>query len=283
MQEQLSGDALFAQILMHRQVDPRLQLVIEGSDELAALTGHLDESNVLLLMGGGKPALLRAGRLLESHSVDFALVAVDKDLDDLTGRSSGYPATVVATDGYDLATDILVARGDLLRRAAVSHGGRACVTAIEERRGLDLLSAVVDVVSRVVVIRLVNEEHSLGMNLRDFPFADVLDKDLGLIPIVEVLARVDRRTGTTIDIERTEGLIRTCASRVAADLGYCGGHDVFGATAAILRLSGRRGIGAAQIAASIYTAVGCELIKALSLYRAVEAWAARHHVTAFSC
>lgn len=283
MQDVISGDALYTQVLMQRQVDSRLQLLVEGRDELSVLTGHVDEGHIFLLMGGGKPALIRVAELLHQFGLSFALVVVDRDLDDLTGLSLDYPPTLVATTGYDLATDVLTADEGLLRRAAIAHAGRECVSTIESATGQGFQSVVAGLAMGIAALRLVNDEHAIGMRLRNFPFFDVIDDGYNLFPIEKVLARVDARSKVEIDIQRITGLVPQAHSKIGGQFIYCGGHDLFEAAAAILRRAGQRGVGSSQIAASIYTAVACDLLRSLNTYSSIDDWARARSVIAFTC
>ncbi|MFZ2226866.1 MAG: hypothetical protein WA090_00265 [Candidatus Nanopelagicaceae bacterium] len=283
MQVALSGDALFSQVLMQRQVDKRLFLLVEGNDEVSILTGHIEERNLALVaFGGGKRALLRAGELLHTNGLTHTLVLVDRDLDDLTGKSGLYPPTVVATNGYDLVGDVIVTHPHLLRRAVQSHGG-AVVSTIGSSSNGNVSEITFRLAMALAILRLINEELDLGLKLRNFPFRDILNPDFTVKDFAEILDRANNRSPVVVQLDDIRHLLTSAVNRINEDPRHCGGHDILGAAAAVLRQGGARGVGSDQLAASINTAASCTTMMRLSIYSNIENWAAQWSVMAFDC
>ena len=283
MQGSITGDALFAQVVMQRQVDTRLCLLVEGDDELAILTGHVDDHAVFVLMGGGKPALLRAAALIDLRNYDRALALIDRDLDDFTGKASAYPPSLVATIGYDFDSDVLGAEPGLLRRAAVSQVGPATIKRIENTCAAAFSDVIFALATSFAGLRLLNEEDALGLNLRAFPFLDIVGSDFQLLPMERVLERANERSAVTIAYADVQSKIDSAQARVSTKKTSSCGHDIFGATAAVLRKAGANNASIVQIAASVHTATSCLIISQLHIYRLIEAWAAQFSMRAFSC
>ena len=282
MQESLTAGSLFAHVLMQRQVDRRLFLVVEGDDEETIFSGHANDSDMTVLAAGGKPAVLGAGKLLHSEGTRGALAFVDRDLDDLTGKSTSYPPTVVATQGYDLANDVVMTRPDILRRALRAHG-KHVVAAVEESAGLGILDIVFDLAKSLAVLRLLNDEQGLGLNLRNFPFHEVLTEEYSPQAFTVLLQCANGRSSVNIELEALTPFISDAMKRLNDDWRHSGGHDLMSAAAAVLRKGGATRVRAENIAASIYTAVSCETIRSLPLFPDIQAWATKYSRSAFTC
>lgn len=283
MQGSLTGDSLFAHLMMQRQVDPRLFLLIEGDEELAILTGHIDDLSVMIFVGGGKPTVLRAGALIDDSGMGKAAALIDRDLDDFTGASANYPTSMIVTDGYDFSSDVLTADWEILRRAAVAHGGVAAVKNIEVMTSSVFIDSVRRLSSSIISLRLVNQELALGLNLRGFPYQDIIDGTLEPLAADQILARANQRSSTVVLLQDVKGPLEQATARINKAPIVPGGHDIFGATSAMLRASGASGVGAKQIAASVFTAANCELMTALSVVTKIQAWAAGYSMRAFTC
>lgn len=282
MQESLTAGSLFAHVLMQRQVDRRLFLVVEGDDEETIFFGHAKEADMTVLAAGGKPAVLGAGKLLDSERIRGALAFVDRDLDDLTGKSASYPPTVLATHGYDLTNDVVMTRPDLLRRALRAHG-KHVVAEVERYAGLDILDVVFNLAQSLAVLRLVNSEQELGLNLRNFPFHEVLTEDYLPQNFTCLLRCANGRSSVNIKIEALTPHLSEALMRLNDDRKHSGGHDLMSAAAAVLRKGGAPRARAENIAASIYTAVSCDTVRSLPLFPGIQAWAARSSRSAFTC
>ena len=120
----MDPESAFAWINMQRQVDSNLFLLVEGEDEDAILYGHVDPCQVTLLVLRGKPNVLATCRLLEERSTRGVFSLIDRDLDDLTGLSGTYPPNLAASAGYDLVTDIVMARPEILAALSTYMVGR---------------------------------------------------------------------------------------------------------------------------------------------------------------
>jgi len=267
---------------MQRQVDRHLFLLVEGDDEDSLLYGHLFGEDVSILVLGGKPNVLETSRLLASEPVKGVYAVVDRDLDDLTGVAGGYPPNLVATKGYDLVSDVVGVRPDLFERTLRVHGKDA-YDAVESATGASFIEICKQLCLRVAALRLVNAEKQLGLNLRDFPFARLINHDFSLKDYSDVISEANTRSRVSIDVSSVEVQVRAATLRIGDDLRFCGGHDLLGAAAALLRRGGARSVGAAGLAASLLTASDCETIRRLPIRHSIYAWAEGFSRRAFEC
>lgn len=282
MQQYLSGSSLFVHALMQRQVDGRLLLVVEGEDEDTILVGHLNDVDVALLMAGGKPAVLEAAGLVHQQNLPGVRALVDRDLDDVTGKSSQYPHDLLVTAGYDFATDLIISRPELLERTCRAHGKQAVGTHADSF-GVALTESAFELTLALAAVRLVNEEQALMLNLRDFPFSSLDPSAVAGSPFTEILRIAEGRSKAKPDREAVLRDIPQAISRLNGDRRHCGGHDLMRAAAALLRWSGEKKASPVAMEASLYTATDCLAVKGLAFVVALQAWAASLSKTALSC
>lgn len=282
MQRSLTPDSAFAWVLMQRQVDGNLLLIVEGDDEDVILDGHLDRGSVTLLVMGGKSNVLGASRLLLARKDRSVLAVVDRDMDDLTGGSAGYPSNVAPTRGYDLVADINHVRPELLNRAIRVHG-RSAASEIERQTGVEISDIVFNLCLALAPLRLVNMERSLGLNLRDFPFDRIIRADYTPRGIEEIVNVANLRSRVDIPFEFIHVDLADAIGRIRGDRRYCGGHDLMGAASAVLRRGGASSVSSRNLAASVYTAIDCQTIVRLPVTGPIGDWAEGHSRTAFTC
>lgn len=251
MQRLVTPDSAFAWIKMQRQVDRHLFLLVEGDDEDSILYGHLLRDEVSILVLGGKPNVLATSRLLASQPVKGVYALIDRDLDDLTGVTAGYPPNLVATRGYDLVSDIVAVRPDLFERSLRVHGKDA-FEAVEAAVGVKFTDLCNQLCLKLAALRLVNDEEQLGLNLRDYPFAKLINPDFSLKDYSDAITEANSRSKVTVDVSSVEVQVRAAASRIGEDTRFCGGHDLIGAASALLRRGGAKSVGAAGLAASLF-------------------------------
>jgi hypothetical protein len=267
---------------MQRQVDPNLLLMVEGDDENVILNGHLDPRSVTLLVMGGKPNVLGASRRLLVRQEQTVLAVIDRDMDDLTGQSAGYPSNVAPTRGYDLATDINMVRPDLLDRAIMVHG-RSAASNIERQTGVKVSDLAFNLCLALAPLRLVNLRRNLELNLRDFPFDKIICANYDPKESEEIVRVANIRSRVSASFESIGADLDEAAGQIRGERRFCGGHDLMRAVCALLRKGGASKVSSQSLAASIYTATDCQTIELLPVSQPISDWAARHSRTAFIC
>lgn len=281
MQRFMNADSAYAWIEMQRQVDKRLFLLVEGDDEHSILFGHVSSEDIAILVLGGKPNVLTTSRLLESRPIKGVMPMIDRDLDDLTGQSAHYPTGITVTRSYDLVSDVISVRPDLLERAASVHG-KDSYESVGHTAG-SFLDACYELCFVLAALRLVNVEKCLGLNLRDFPFDGLVCADYGPKSTAEFIRVANGRSSVSVDVTHIEALVMNAATRIDNVRHYCGGHDLVRAAAAILRKAGARGVGAKDLALSLITATDCKTISQIPITENLSSWADGYSRAAFNC
>lgn len=266
---------------MQRQVDSRLFLLVEGDDEDAILFDHVNGHEVGVLVLGGKPNVLATAEIVARYPLPGVFALVDRDLDRLAVNSGAYPPGLVATDGYDLVADLIALRPELFRRAARVHG-KAAYDSIIESWG-DFLTLCYKVCLSLAALRLINLEHSLGLNLRNFPVSSVINADLSPKELPVFIKVANDRSKTQVNPLSAAQLLSEATDRIQGDVRLCGGHDLMAAAAAMLRKNGANSVSANNLAASFITGIDCEAVGELSLVEDLCDWADGHSRVAFRC
>ncbi|RXZ72961.1 hypothetical protein [Agromyces albus] len=267
---------------MQRQVSGKLLLVVEGDDEDRVLFGHINEPDVTLLVAGGKGEVLAAAHLIHSQQIPAAIALIDRDLDDLTGQSSAYPPTAVATRGYDLVADIVGVNTALLDRVLRVHS-RAATEHIESQTGVSATEVAFRLASAISPLRLIAQEHGVASRFRDFPFGLALAADYTPKPWEDLVDIVNSRSQAKLNHSVLRANIEAATARTSGRSELCGGHDVLGAAAAALRQAGARQLSAHHLAASLLAATDCSTVQLLDPYSELQAWAGRYTRSAFLC
>ncbi|TBN56297.1 hypothetical protein EYE40_02175 [Glaciihabitans arcticus] len=279
MMELLTADSLYAHVLMQRQTSQMIFAIFEGSDEDRLLTGHLNESDLTPLIGGGKAAVYGAGLLLHANRLKGAVAVIDRDLDDHLGISASYPPTIVATASYDLVGDVIRQRPELLMRTMSVHSTEAyaALSTGSGGRPMDLIYLVAMVLAP---LRLVNEQRVLGLKLRKFPFEAVIQTDLTIPAIEDVLKIANSRSGTIHDLEdMATDLVNAEVILTSKD---CGGHDLLSVAAGLLRACGASGVSPKSLTIGLFSAVDSSVIKTLPVFEPLQKWAAEYSRRAFA-
>ena len=278
-----TGETLFVLITMLRQLDSkRLILVVEGFEDDAVLDGHINETNINVLISGSKIAILRLCDLLHVNHISYAVGLIDRDLDDLTGRSSSYPPNVVATHAYDLVADVLLTNPDLLLRALKSQN-RDASRVVESTCSGSISDVVFQLVISLSVLRLLNESFDFGLSFVNFPFFKILNSDYSVKSSEEILVFANIRSSSTVEFSEIEPHLATAMHSINSDRRHCGGHDIIGASIAIMRQGGDKALSKSNLVKSISTAISCNVMVRLPIYKQIENWAASNSSAAFDC
>lgn len=122
MREGLSGDDIFAELMMLRTADARTFVLLEGPSDCRALDPHVESRSARTLPAYSKSALERTITLVDRRGLERTLGILDRDWVDVI-----YPPmesdNVVYTDDYDLDATILLS-GDVFERLISSVTNR---------------------------------------------------------------------------------------------------------------------------------------------------------------
>jgi len=283
VQQFINGPSIRAHVMMQRQVDARLFIVVEGDDEVDIYDWHLNKADVLLLAGGGKPALIEASELLHDEPTARTLILIDRDLDEIRNQDGNYRPNVRATVCYDLAADIVGFMPTVFDRLLVTHAKNRILASIQRAAGQPVSELAFVIARPISWIRLANADHGWGLNLRNFPMSEIVQNSYEPRSISRIIHLALARSKSREAQEDVAAEVKLAAERIGTERRYVGGHDLLAATAAILRIGGIKSISRGQLETGLCLLVDCTVMRALPVYSQVSEWATDYGKTAFTC
>lgn len=272
--ELLTGDDIYAHILMLQATTSAAVVLIEGPDDGGSLSAHFDPS-VTTIPTGGKRNLLSAIVLVDTNSLARVLGIYDRDFEGILGEANSSP-NLVQTDRYDLDATIILDT-DVAYRLAMAFGSQDSVsTHCQEIDADGPLDAAVAIAGEAGCLRLASTRSRLGLSLRDFPIPEVMTAG----------GRIDRERLVSLAVARSShGTVDGAEAREAleaeldgeVDIGdTCSGHDLGAALAALCRGPwGGSSVSSQHMLNAVRAALGCADLAQLGLFRRVRDWEAR--------
>ncbi|MDG4807170.1 hypothetical protein O7634_10455 [Micromonospora sp. WMMD1120] len=285
MFELLTGDDLYAEVLLLLDDTGKGVVLVEGPDDVDTLDTHVDEDKFYLIPGYGKTSVVETIALVDADQLDLVLAILDRDwvgiLDEPNPSSN-----VVYTDMYDLDSTVMLT-GDSCSRVVTSF----CKTAVMKKHvaqsefGKPLEFAIRPAVA-VGAIRLITREHGLNLRAREFPVAEIMDFDGGH-PNLQLAATIAiSKAAGARPKEKAEEVLPLLAAKygeIDMEARYCSGHDIFPALAAVMKKRWGGSVNANNVAKAIRAAFSCAELMRTSLYRDVEAWAESRSTYVWNC
>lgn len=273
MLEHITGDDLFAQILLLRAADPRTLVLVEGGSDCDALDPHIDPEVAQSLPGRSKQAVERAIALVDEKQHERVVALVDRDWDgDLTPMLAS--SNVCYTDLYDLDATIIL-MGDVLERVLSSLADRQARSAHVDRLGLTERELLIRLSGVVGIARYVSVRDCLEVRFAEFPAHSCIDVDQGVVNISEMaVVAVGRSKSPCCDAVQL-------AEQVRAELGndpdlerHCNGHDVAAHISALIKAEW----GGAKLSAKMVEKVARAAFDGVNLrrtrfFKAISEWA----------
>jgi hypothetical protein len=284
MRELLTGDDLYAEILMLKRTNACV-LLVEGPDDVDALDAHVSEESAMLLPGYGKTSVLYALDLCEKNGVEYALAILDRDWVGIDDEGSKSP-NVVYTDMYDLDATILFS-GQVARRVVGSFSNAGRLKDHMKSKGLDqVFDFAIPISSAVGVLRLAIRQNRLPLSVRDFPTAAAMDLDGGPADIEKILIIAEARAVggyPVVNRPQVNIMIDDQLRALSDPKRYCSGHDLTTALTAVMR--GRWGskLKSADVARALRAAFGCPELMRTSMYRDVQSWSVSRSIDIWTC
>ncbi len=237
MLDELAPESVFSEIMM---MDPPATavLMVEGSDEDTIFAEHVKDG-VLLKVCGGKSNALRAAKIAVQNGFKNVFALIDLDLDELCFPGLTYPYGVVTTSCYDLVTEILLANSDFLRRILWAQSS-AVVKEVEQME-TDVTGYVFNITNILAGVRLANSVHKYGLRLKDFNFTKAFKQATARPNLDNVLSSLEDRHP---EFNFTEALsnFQEALSCINDERRFSGGHDIVGASAALLNHYGAKNV-----------------------------------------
>jgi len=281
--EHVTGDDVFAEILMLRTADARAIVLLESDSDCAALDSHILKNNARTLPTWSKSALLRAMTLVEERRIKQIVGLADRDFDGVLFAVRSMDS-LIYTDRYDLDATILLT-GNVLERLLASFADRDSLSSHLASSGTSAADAVIEMAGPVGYGRYVSIRDRLEVRFNDFPVHACVDRDTGTVSL-SLLAGVAVSRSRQPACERVEfaRLIRDGLKR-AGNLGqYCSGHDLAAAISHMVRTQWGNGrVSKDLIERSARAAFDCESLRATEFYEKVNIWALEADAAIWAC
>jgi hypothetical protein len=279
----MTGDDLFAEILMLRTADPRTIILLEGPSDCQAIDAHVDDLAAHTLPGYSKVTVERAIQLADAAALDRVLAILDLDWVGLLEQPLA-SLNVVYTDSYDLDATIFLS-ADVTTRVIGATTDRELVATYVNTVGLPLRDVVVRMAGKVGVGRFVSCRDGLDVSFRDFPVHVTLTMTHDDIDMPQMVTVALGRARTP-SIQRTDLLTRIREIVAAtADLSrYSSGHDIAAVLAHLAK--GRWGggnVGRSTMEQFGRAALSCAALQQTALYEKVAMWATQAGTRIWNC
>lgn len=175
-------DRLADRIRLHRQVDQRSAVVVEGPSDERLVKGLIASDAVVVFVSGSRNEALVAASELRGLSVDRMASLVDRDFDDAVDQAQAAGDPVVAYDGADLE-DMLAhspaferVLGELASEEKLSaYGGASAV--LSEVRSAGLM---------VARLRRLNAERGWSLAFDAVDISSKVDRDTLALDVTAV-------------------------------------------------------------------------------------------------
>lgn len=279
MRGAITPTTIFGTVLLARQGSRSLILVVEGDDDRFMVKDHVNDEDVILIGGNGRPKVLEAAEKAERQRVRGVRFLIDADYDRFTQPTLRYPANVISSVSHDAMIDIVLANPSVLDRVIASYG-----RSVERRGGTlnvaALRTAAIALAASVAPLRIVNERKALNLNLRDFPFGRLTS---GSPTNAEIAALAVERSDTALSDVQLEIDIGAERSHAGVDVTLLvGDHDLFRALARVLSDHGVN-IRPDYLWSGFLSAVDCRHLSFVAWYGELVDWGAANSRNTFNC
>jgi hypothetical protein len=271
MRQFLDGDTLYADLLMMRQVDKRIAVLVEGGEDVAIIDSYLNSSTCRSEIAHGKESLLRAVDLAKANRLDRVFAAVDRDFDD-EKEILAHSDRISISEFYDLEVDILVKCKDLIRRVLAAHADRDRINAYLRQNGRSATAIVFEIAGHVGALRHVSVTRKLALSLAKFPTSTLVPAyEDGLL--IEEIAKIAaaKSKGAGISDSDIVPVIRGAVSAIDLVAVSCG-HDVIGVLSALIRGRWGGSSGADAMGRAFRSSVDWECFQRLRIYEDFKTW-----------
>lgn len=284
MKEYISGDDVVATVILLRDDDSRVVVLVEGESDCSVLDGHINDASAVTLPAFGKNNVIAALDKFAEANIGGVIGVIDSDW---IGVLPGTTATgaIVVSENYDLDVDVMLLPG-LFSRFALAHFDREAVLRALDSAGVDeLLDRVFAIAAPIGILRYVAARDRLSIPLRDFPAESVVDVR-NLACDVRRLAMVAAdRSGGTLVADQIESMVESELSALPSPLHrFVSGHDAAAVLAIVgRRLLGARGLSRDHVERGLRAAVGCAEFRQLNVARSLSLWGSARGVEMWHC
>ncbi|MFI1465634.1 hypothetical protein [Streptomyces wuyuanensis] len=271
MLDELTGDDLYAELIMLRTNDSRYFIVVEGVADVAVFDRFVDLDHCTPIPAYGKDnAHACLARVIADRFVGvFAIL--DRDwLGILPGDLED--DRIIHTHHYDLDACIFFSdgiyegiAGSFCAGSSFRQGSPGCTTD-------DLQRSCVDMAFPLGVLRYLSERDRLGLNLSKFPLAEVIDADLSINLSSLVSIATARTKGASMSNHNIEEVLRREIDSISEKARYCSGHDLAKAFSILIKKRWHGKIGADVVERAARAALNSTEIQKWKMYPRAKKW-----------
>lgn len=285
MQSFVTGDDLYAHVLLLRAVDPRAVLLMEGPSDCAVVDPHLNSDQIQSLPAHGKESLLRCIEIADIQGERNVLGVADRDFDIEFGFQV-VSKNLVYTDAYDMDT-LVCYTGSVLSRAisAASHREtrirHLTAHAISDPRTIVECSA-----GALSAVRFLSMRDGLGLNLDRFPMHAVVKPPSGEVDLERMIdIAISRSSQTVATRSRIVAEVESIRDKHSKALRYfIRGHDFHACLAVqISQFWGGTKLSVERIAVVLRAAMGCLDLMGTTLFDQIRTWGHTRGINVWSC
>ncbi len=283
MKEFLTGDDLYAHVMMLRGVSNKTYILVEGDDDCGLIDPHLNSAVCETIPGHGKNATRGAAEIAESQNVSRVGAVLDLDWSDILYPRSA-SSNIFYTDHFD-SDALAFSRKRNVSSVAVNFGSRDLLRQhLGSHDASRVWDSVVCVAFPVGVIRYLSEKNRWELFLRNFPIHEVLSGEQCVVDfrkLVEVA--VSRSSRPNVSIESAIKALECEISKAENTYRYCCGHDLLGALAAFFKRVLGKQFSARSAGAAIRAAFSCSDAQESELFMAIDRWGRESGTDVLSC
>lgn len=279
MRGAITPNTILGTVMMARQGSQALILVVEGDDDHFMVKNHINDNDVILISGNGRPQVLEAAAKAERQGMRGVRFLIDADYDRFTQPTLRYPSNVISSVSHDAMIDVVLANEPVLDRVIASYG-----RSVSRRGGtLDpvaIRSGAITLAASVAPLRIVNERLGHNLTLKEFPF--------GSLPSTspthgDLAALAVGRSGTGLTATQLEADLAGERAHAGADVTVLvGDHDLFRALARVLSDHGVS-IRSDFLWSAFISAISCRELYVVAWYQELADWGRINSRSTFNC
>lgn len=267
-------------LLLERNSQRSLALVVEGIDDFRLLVGHLNLDYIIVECANGKQKSLDVVDIVRDEGLDWVRVLVDADFDRLGANLLDDPP-VVWTENYDLLVDCVRREPDMLVTAALQLSSPESVSHVKRIVGESTINNILEVAKLIAHLRyLVVVEGKFVIPLRGVN-ADGVVRAIEEKGVTDLVARIgEKRTKSKVPSSEISNALREPVAIETIEL-ICD-HDLVEVISAIHRDLGNQ-VSREMVSATLRAKVTCGVFRLLPSVQRIVDWASGHGKVILTC
>jgi hypothetical protein len=277
MIEGISGDEIFSEILILRNVENKTYLIVEGSSDCSTLDAHISAEVCETIPAYSKEAVIRAVELSDEQSVPNVAGLVDRDWIGF-GEIAPESSNVFTTDKYDLEATIFFTPTIVDRFFAAQSEKSIRSTFMSMSGRGSMLGLLAHLALPVGLLRFISYKDGYELAMRHFPAHVALSPDLMDMNLTALIETACGRTKPSPDVTEAELLSALSEAIIATDdaADYCSGHDMACCLMFILAKKFGKTMRIDVLLGSIRAMVSMADLREMKFFSLLDDWATQH-------